>query len=85
MTPRPETLARVKKVIGQSLRLGDGADISDDMPLIGGQHDLDSLDVLLVVTGMEKEFGIKIRDGEIGRQLFTDVSTLATYIEAQRP
>jgi acyl carrier protein len=53
------------------------------MPLMGGEYDLDSLDVLLVVTNIEKEFGIKIADRQVGRQAFATVATLAAFVDEQ--
>lgn len=80
----PETLARVKRVVAESLRLESGGPLDDRMPLAGGEHDLDSLDILLVITRIEKEFGIKIADRSVGRRAFADITTLADFVEAQR-
>ncbi len=79
----PETLARVKKVVAECLQLGNGADLDDQTALWGGQHDLDSLDMLLVVTRIEKEFAIRITDRNVGRRAFADVVSLAEFVEAQ--
>lgn len=79
-----DTIHRVKNVIRSSLKLGSDAAIGDDMPLIGGEHDLDSLDILLVITNIEKEFGITIPDRAVGRKAFTSVGVLAEFVDAQR-
>jgi acyl carrier protein len=78
------TLDRIKLILRRDLKLGDGAVIADTMPLVGGDMDLDSLDMLLLVTSVEKEFGIKIASGSIGREVFRTVETLAKFIDAQR-
>ena len=63
------------------LMLGPDVAIDDDTPLFDGRFDLDSLDALLLVTSLEKEFGIKVPNEEIGREIFASVSTIAKYIE----
>lgn len=82
--PSHETLERVKAIVASSLRLTPGVEIGDSMPLIGGEHDLDSLDILLVITNVEKDFGIKIPDRAVGRQAFASITTLAEFVEAHR-
>jgi 3-hydroxyacyl-[acyl-carrier-protein] dehydratase len=42
--------------------------------------DLDSLDVLLVVSSIEKHFGIKIPSEIVGREVFRNVTTLADFV-----
>lgn len=76
------TLERVKSVIRCSLRLNPGTPVEDAMPLIGGEYDMDSLDILLVITNIEKEFGIQIQDKRVGREAFTSVNTLADFVES---
>jgi acyl carrier protein len=83
-TPTPGTLPtieRITAIMRRDLKLGANVTIAPDTPLIGGDFDLDSLDVLLLVTSIEKEFGIKIADGAIGREAFRDVATLAGFVE----
>src|SRR5262245_66260837 len=77
------SIDRISALMRRDLKLGDVA-ISADTPLLGGDFDLDSLDVLLLVTSIEKEFGIKIADGAIGREAFKDVATLASFVEKAR-
>ena len=72
---------RVKVLLRRDLKLGQDAVVEDDTPLLGGEYDLDSVDVLLVVTSVEKEFGISIPNEAVGKEAFTDVSTLARFIE----
>ncbi len=78
------TIDSVKQVIRESLRLGEDAELADDMPLVGGEYDLDSLDMLLVVTNIEKAFGIKIPERELGKHVFESITTLAGFVERQR-
>ena len=79
--PSVETKQRVKAMLRRELKLGDEALVTDDTPLIGGDLDLDSLDVLLLVTGVEKEFRIKIPNEAVGEKAFSTVTTLALFVE----
>lgn len=79
--PSDETLDRVKKVIRTCLKVDDRTVLSNTMPLVGGEYDLDSLDILLIITELEKEFGVKITEGSMGKAAFTNVETLGTVIE----
>ena len=81
--PSPAVIDRVKVIVRESLKIDPGAAIDDRMPLIDGDYDFDSLDVLLVVTNIEKEFGIRIPDRQVGRQVFANVSSLAQFVEGQ--
>jgi len=76
-----ETMERIKALLRRELKLGDDAEVRDDTPLLGGEFDLDSLDVLLVVTSVEKEFGIKIPNEAVSQDAFVDVATLARFVE----
>jgi acyl carrier protein len=78
----PSTLERVKAVLRSSLKLGAEAELADDMPLVGGEYDLDSLDILLVVTNIEKEFGFKVREGAMDKKAFATVKTLAAFVDS---
>ena len=77
-------MERIKAILRRDLKLGEKAVIEDDMPLVGGDLDLDSLDLLLLITSVEKEFGIKFAAGGAGREAFKTVETLARFIESQR-
>ncbi len=77
-------LEQLKTILRRDLKLGPTAYIADDMPLIGGQLDLDSLDILLLVSSVEKLFAIKIPNESVGRTMFQDVSTLARFIQETR-
>lgn len=79
--PTVETLTRVKEVIRVCLKVDEKATFADNMPLIGGEYDLDSLDIVLIVTELEKEFGIKIHEGSMGKAAFANVESLSAFIE----
>ncbi|MEX2671486.1 MAG: phosphopantetheine-binding protein [Phycisphaeraceae bacterium] len=77
------TVDRVRLMLREDLKLGDDVVVEPDMPLFGGELDLDSLDVLLLVSSIEKAFKIKIPNEDVGRQVFTSVRTLADYLDAK--
>jgi acyl carrier protein len=79
--PSPQTLEHVKSILRRDLKLGDDFEITDTMPLVGSELDLDSLDFLMVVTSVEKELGFKIPNEDIGPDIFTSVDSLARYLE----
>lgn len=71
---------RVKDLLRRDLRLGADAEIADDMPLIGGEFDLDSLDVVMLMNSIEKHFGVKLaRDGS-AEALFAGVDTIVAHL-----
>jgi len=55
-------------------------DIKEDDQLVGGHLDIDSIDVLEMVIMIEKDYGIKIDNKEIGIKAFASLRTLAEYI-----
>ena len=71
---------RIKAIVRRDLKLGPAAQIADDMPLFGGDIDMDSLDILLLVTSIEKELGIKIPNAAVGKQVFESVATLTAFV-----
>ena len=79
--PSPSTIDdRIKVIIRRDLRLGGHAEIPPDMPLLGGDVDLDSLDLLLLLTSIEKEFGLKIPSQPVGQEVFQNLATLVQYV-----
>ncbi len=73
---------RIKRLIVESLNL-EGMKpemIEDEAPLFGEGLGLDSVDALELVVALEKEFGIKIKSQEIGREVFSSVATLSDFI-----
>lgn len=58
------------------------ADIKEDAPLFGGELELDSIDALEIIVLLEREYGLKIKNQEDGKQIFQTVRTIAEYIQA---
>ncbi len=85
MTEVQTTSSRIKQLIVTSLNL-DGVKpemIEDDAPLFGEGLGLDSVDALELVVALEKEFGIKIKSQELGREVFSSVASLSEFIEGR--
>src|SRR3954466_9138692 len=76
-----ETLARVTMLIRRDLKLGPDLPVTEAMPFFGGEADIDSLDILLLLSSIEKEFGLRIPSEAVGREVFANVGTLVGYIE----
>lgn len=81
---------QLKEFIVRRLRLEkiEPASIADDAPLFGGGSgnglDLDSIDLLELVVGLEKEYGLKIVDVAEGRRALASVASLADYVTARQ-
>ena len=85
MTEVPAIPNRIKRLIVDSLHL-EGIKpemIEDEAPLFGEGLGLDSVDALELVVALEKEFGIKIKSQELGREVFSSVSSLSQFIETR--
>jgi acyl carrier protein len=54
-------------------------------PLIGGALGLDSIDVLEMVIMIEKDYGVRIDNRELGEKVFASLKTLAMYILEHSP
>jgi len=60
-------------------------DIKADEQLVGGNLGIDSIDVLEMVIMIEKDYGVKIDNRELGVKVFATLRTLAEYIHAKSP
>jgi acyl carrier protein len=88
MSTVEETISELKVKIIETLGLLDVTpdDIKDDDQLVGGDAGIDSIDVLELVMMIEKDYGVKIENKELGVKVFASVRTLATFIQqAKKP
>jgi len=60
-------------------------DIKVDNQLVGGDLGIDSIDVLEMVIMIEKDYGVKINNRELGVKVFATLGTLAEYIHQSAP
>ena len=72
----------LKKQIIEELNIEDikPEDIEDDAPLFGDGLGLDSIDALELVVLVEKYYGIKIVDEEVGKRVLASINTMAQFI-----
>lgn len=80
---QPTTLDRVAAVVRRDLKVPPAMTLDPDAPLIGGRMDIDSLDLLLVVVSLDKEFGVKIASPAMGREVFASLRALSQYVDRQ--
>lgn len=76
----------LKERIINALNLEDISveDIQDNDPLFGDGLGLDSIDALELIVLLDKEYGIKLADPKLGKEIFQSVETMAQYVAANR-
>ncbi|MCA9555710.1 MAG: acyl carrier protein [Myxococcales bacterium] len=77
----------LKGLLVESLKLETPADeIGDEQPLFGEEGlGLDSLDVLELAVALEYRFGFQLQlDAEEGRRVFTNIKSLAEFVNEKR-
>ncbi len=81
-----DLIAELKHKLVQTLDLQDvdPEQIGDDDPLFGEGLGLDSIDVLELVVMIERDYGVKIDNKEIGERVLISIHTLADYLTEQR-
>ena len=76
---------KIKELIVKRLKLEiKPEEIDSSAPLFGTGLGLDSIDALELVVGLEQGFGIKVKDEEVGKEIFTSVNTLAEYVKKKQ-
>ena len=80
----PTTLDRVARLVARVSVAGPDEPLSADTPLVGGRLLLDSVAVLELLVGLEKEFGVELSGEELLKtQSFKTVGSLAAFIDAR--
>ena len=70
-------------VLRTDLKLGS-VELTMETPLVGDELGLDSLDLLMVVTGTEKRLGIKIPNEKLGRDTMGTVGAFVDFVAGIR-
>ena len=78
-----DVMSIVIEVMRIDLKLGD-ATLDRDTPLVGGELGLDSLDLLMLVTGVEKKMGMKVPNDKLGQDTMETIGRFVDFIEMQR-
>ena len=55
-------------------------DMDEGDQLVGGELGIDSIDVLELVMMIDKDYGIKIDNKELGEKVFVNLRSLAVFI-----
>jgi len=78
--------AQVKSLIVENLMLQISADeIADDQPLFGpGSLGLDSVDALQLVVALDKNYGVKVPDPAVAKEVLQSVNTMIVAIQKKR-
>ena len=81
-----DLILKLKKEIIEVLNLEDvkPEDIDENAPLFGEGLGLDSIDALELIVLMEKEYGIKLKDPNQGKDIFKSIKIMAEYVSANR-
>jgi len=81
-----EIRGRLVSMIGEITRrdVPDPSAITDATLCVGSGLLTDSLDVLEFVVALQREFGVSIRDGDVGRTVLSDLGTLTRYVLEHR-
>lgn len=81
-----ELIEELKKQIIEVLNLEDvqPEDIDNEASLFGEGLGLDSIDALELIVMMEKNYGIKLKDSSVGKEIFKSIQTMAAFIDANR-
>jgi acyl carrier protein len=76
---------QLKPIILKSLRITDLTpdDLRDDQPLVGGELEIDSIDILQLVLEIERHFGIKLVQGNFNQKYLESIDSLAAAIESK--
>ncbi len=77
----------LKRKIIDTLNLIDVSpeDIREEAPLVGGDLGIDSIDVLELVMMLEKDYGVKIDNKELGAEVFGSLRALSDFVGRKSP
>ena len=77
------TAQQLKTIIIAGLRIKDrtAEDLSDDQLLLGGDLEIDSIDILQLILEIERRFGIKLVDGAFDEGAWQSIRTLAAAVD----
>lgn len=75
----------LREILGRGLRLPQEAvdGLRDDQPLLGGELEVDSIDILQIILEIERHFGIKLVTGKFEAEAWADLNSLASTIQAK--
>ncbi len=83
---RKELLRELKIKIVEELQLKEvnPDELADDTPFFDRGLGLDSVDLLVLVALLDRDYGVEIFSRELGEKVFITLSTLAAYVAKMR-
>ena len=80
-----DIVQRVRQLLATRLKLAKAVDeIGDDTPLFAPTGlNLDSIDALELVLGLEKEFGVVVEDRAVAIRVLASIRTIADFVQSQ--
>jgi acyl carrier protein len=81
-----ELIEELKKKIVEELDLKDVTpeELADETPFFDGGLGIDSVDLMVLVALVDRDYGVEIFSRELGEQVFITLSSLAEYIAKNR-
>lgn len=81
-----DLLKELKRKIVEELQLKEVSPdhLADATPFFDGGLGLDSVDLLVLVAMVDRDYGVQIFSREVGEKVFVTLSTLAEYIDKTR-
>jgi acyl carrier protein len=81
-----QLLRELKEKIVKELQLKDinPEDVADDTSFFAGGLGLDSVDLLILVALLQRDYGVEIFSRELGEKVFINIKTLAEYVLENR-
>jgi acyl carrier protein len=79
---REQVAEAVRGIIRTDLKF-DGMELPDNLALVGDGLGLDSLDLLMIVTGIEKRFQHKIPQRKLNRDTMSTVGRFIDFAHAE--
>ena len=81
MSAKPEIISQLKTLIATDLDANiSESEIGDDMPLFEGGIGLDSVNLIELISLVEKRFEIHFSDEELNPECFSNMDVLANMV-----
>ena len=78
-THTEDIYSTVEVVLREDLKLGD-AQFDRNTPLFDGTLGLDSLDALMMVSGVEKRLGVKLPNKKLGKESMETIDHFVAFV-----
>jgi acyl carrier protein len=81
-----QLIAELKEKIIETLDLIDvkPSDFKEDERLVGGPLGIDSIDILELAMMIDRDYGVKIDNKELGQKVFASLRSLAEHIQKNK-